>query len=157
MASRWARQGHGGVGGDAACKCGRSHHLPAFGAQPHFNHRDAVGVLRFQHLLGRHGFKAIGKQQTLVNVLVVVDQQAVGGTALQREKHQAIVVHAHLHGLLLGGVAGVGFVGGHVARDADRLAPGGQHRGHIVCGQLDVVTHADGHGFETHAAGFGLR
>ena len=116
-----------------------------------------MGVLRLQHLVGGHRFKAIGKQQTLVDILVVVDQQTVGGAALQREKHQAIVVHAHLHGLLLRGVAGVGFVGGHVASDAHRFTPRSQYRGHVVGRQFDVVAQANRHGFETDAAGLGQR
>ena len=116
-----------------------------------------MGVLRLQHLVSAHRFKAVGEQQALVDVLVIDGQQTMGGAALQRKKHQAIVVHAHLHGLLLRRVAGVGFVDGHVARDAHRIAPRGQDCGHVVGGQLDEVAQANGHGFEADAAGFGMR
>ena len=112
-----------------------------------------MGVLRFFHLVTRHGLKAIGKQQALVDVLVVDHQQAMLGAAIQGEVHQAVVVHAHLHRLVFGAVAGIRFVRRHLPRNTHRLAPRRQNLVHIVSWQFDEVPHANGHGFEANLAG----
>ena len=122
----------GRVHGEAACKTRGSHHFPLLAIQLHFIDGQAVRVLRLLHLGGRHGHKAIGVQQAVVGVLVVERDQPVRGRTIEREEGHAVVVHAQLHGLLFGAVAGVLAEGWHAPRDAHRIAPGRQHLGHVA-------------------------
>jgi hypothetical protein len=83
--------------------------------------------------LGVPGLLAVRVQQAVVGVLVVDGQQAAA-RAVERVELQPVVVHAHLHGLLGGAVAGVGLKAGMAPGDAHRLAPGRQRRGDIALG-----------------------
>ena len=82
-----------------------------------------MGVLRFFNLFCGPIFYAVGMKQAIIGVFMVGHDDAMGRAAIERKKHQAVVVHAHLRGLLCGGVGSISAVGRHIAGDADRLAP----------------------------------
>jgi hypothetical protein len=126
----------------------RPHRLPAVALEPHLADRDAVRGLALLHLLGGPRLHAAGVQQAVVGVLVVHHEQAARRAALEREEVDAVVVHAHLHGLLGGGVAGVVLERRHVAGHADRLAPGDEGRGGVPLGHDEAVAGAWGDGLE---------
>ena len=71
-----------------------------------FDDRDAVGVHRLAGLLRVPVGDAVGKEQPIVRVLVVLRQQAVP-RAVDREVDHAVVVHPPLLGLIVGAVAGI--------------------------------------------------
>ena len=152
MASGRAAHAEGRAHRQPAGEARGAHHLPLLVFQLDLKDRQAMRVLRFAHLFGVHGVEAAHMQQTVVGVFVVDGDQPTARSG-EREIDQAIVVHAHLHGLLVGGVGAVHFECGHVARDAHWLAPRGQRRGHIAFGHHQPVAHAHRNAFE---ADFGL-
>jgi hypothetical protein len=148
MARGGPAHGHRRERREAARKSARPHDLPAAVLQFDLDDRHAVGGLRLPHLLGTPRLHAVGVQQAVVGVLMVHREQAMGGAALERIEVDAVVVHAHLHFLLGRRVGGVGAPGGHVARHADRLAPGRDHARHIALGHDERVGAGGGHALE---------
>jgi hypothetical protein len=97
-------------GGDAPAHSARAHGLPAaVGLAGDLDHREAVRSLRSCATCSAAPFAAaVGEQQAVIGVLVVGHQQAARGAApVEREEAHAVVVHAHLHGLVGGAVAAV--------------------------------------------------
>ncbi len=148
MAARRAADLHRCRAGDAAI-AGAGQHLPLAAVATNFHHRNSVGVDFLADLVGAAALavdqrRAVGVQQRGVDVLVVEDQQAVvalvTATALtiDGEEVHAVVVHAHLIGLIGGAVAGIVEECREAA--ANGRAPGNEGRG-LVAGR-----YADGIG-----------
>ena len=68
--------------------------------------------------------------------------------AVERIEVHAVVVHAHLHGLVGGAVGAVSAPRRHVARHADRFAPGGDDLGDVALGHDQRVGAGRRHGLE---------
>ena len=141
-------------GGEAARVAAGPHHLPAGAAaaagialQLDLDHRDAVCRLRLADLLRGPVLEAIGVQQAVVDVLMVRRQQAAP-RAVERVVVHAVVVHAHLHGLVGGAVAGVWLPRRHRAGDAHRLAPRRDRLGDITFGHHQRVGTGRRHALE---------
>ena len=116
-----------------AARIGRgTHHLPGIALALHLVDRQAMGVLRLADFFSCHAREAADMQQTVVGVFMVQRNQAAGGTAVEREIGQPVMVHAQLHRLLGRGVGRIRLEGRHVAGHTDRLAPGRQRRGHVT-------------------------
>ena len=144
-----AAEREGRVGGEAPRIARRAHHLPAAALELHLDHRHAMRRLRLAHLLGIPGLHAVGVQQAVVGVLVVHDQQAMRAAAVDRVVMHAVVVHAHLHRLVGGAVAGVGLPRRHVSGHTDRLAPGREGHGLVAFGHDHRVLVGAGDALET--------
>ncbi|MNR14436.1 hypothetical protein D3C85_1309110 [compost metagenome] len=151
---------------DAARVLRRPYHAPALAGVFHLDHRHAVRVLRFQHLVGIPFLHAVDVQQAVVGVFVVHRQQAVlgaGGGQRQREVAHAVMVHAGLDFLLGGRVGRVLLERRQIALDADRVAPGVQHVGAVAFRHHHAVVAGERDGLEAqqrrllgkrHAGGF---
>jgi hypothetical protein len=94
---------------------------------------------------------AVGVQQRLVGVLVVHHEQAALAAGVEREEVHAVVVHAGLHGLVVGAVARVGREGRHAARDAGGRAPGVEHLPFVLGRHHHAVAQRGGHAGEAEA------
>jgi hypothetical protein len=101
--------------------------------------REAVRSLALGHLLGAPFAATISEQQAVIGVLVVGHQQAAVAAPVEREEAHAVVVHAHLHGLVGGAVAAVEPEGGQLAGHADRLTPGLQHLRRVALGHRHAI------------------
>ena len=71
-----------------------------------FDDRDAVGVERLVGFFRGPIGDAVGEEQPLVGVFVVLRQQAVP-RPVDRKVHYTIIMHAPLPGLVVRGVAGI--------------------------------------------------
>jgi hypothetical protein len=84
----------------------------------------------------------------LVGVLVVHHEQAALAGGIERKEVHAVVVHAGLHGLVVGAVAGVGRKGGHAAGHAGGGAPGVEQLPFVFGRNHDAVVQRRGHAGE---------
>ncbi len=73
-----------------------------------------------------------------------------GGVAVGKVVH-AVVVHAHLHLLVGGTVAGIGLPGRQPARHAHRIAPHECRHGRVTLGHPQAISRSRSHTLETDA------
>ena len=152
MTSGWTSNGHGRIASDTAGKPRGANHFPVATGFAYFDDGDAVSCLRFLDLLSTPSFQAIAVQQTIIGVLMVHHQEAVLASSFalaERIVVNAIVMHAHLHFLLSGGVGGIEFKRRHITSDPDGLAPRCERLRGVALWHGDAVFGRDGYAFET--------
>ncbi len=123
VAGRRAADGHRRATVNSPGVARRENLLPAFRLAFDFDHRHAHRMQRLHDLVACGRFGAVAVELALVGVFVVDHQQRPPTVRSEREEEHAVVVHARLGGLLLGGVRGVRSEGRQVAGDAGRVAP----------------------------------
>ena len=80
--------------------------IMAIATPPDFDDRHAVGVDRLVGFFRIPISDTVREEQAVVGILVVLHQQAAP-RSVDREVHQAIIMHAPLPGLVGGAVAGI--------------------------------------------------
>jgi len=115
---------------------------PGAALERHLHDGHAHRVLGLEDFLGAPAPEPVGKEEALVEVLVVYREEAVGGAVRavgQREEMHAVVMHAGLQGLLGGTVRGVETKLRTTLGNADRVAPAIEHGGLVLRGYTQGV------------------
>lgn len=133
---------HRRIDGNAAGIRRRANHLPVAARFFHFHHRHAHRVLPLAGLVEIPVGRAVGKQHPVIDVLMIQRQQAMFRVLFplrQAKPRHPVVVHARLHGLFVGGVAGILFKRRHVVLDPRRVTPAIKRTGDIAFRHPDRI------------------